>query len=312
MIYQYLTIVAAFLLFYSLFAGRFETRLVNGPMMFLLAGWVLGSGVLQVLTPSIAGQGFRLLAELTLAIVLFTDAANANLAVLRANNRLPLRLLLIGLPLTLVAGWAFGLLVFADAPWLEMAILSTILAPTDAALGKAVVSNPAVPAPTREALNVESGLNDGICVPVLFLFLTLLVPGEENVGALELSMDLIVEEIGIGAVTAVVLAVLTTRLIALTDSHGWRLPMWRQLTLPGLALLAFSAAQWLGGSGFIAAFVCGLITGKRLGKHKHEYLVSNEGYGDLLSLIVWLLFGAVVITRVWPFMDWQAWVYALT
>jgi NhaP-type Na+/H+ or K+/H+ antiporter len=211
MIYQYLTIIAAFLLFYSLFAGRFELRMINGPMMFLLAGFILGAGVLDVLSPSIAGQGFRLLAELTLAIVLFTDAANANLAILRVNNRLPLRLLLIGLPLTLLAGWAFGLLVFPDAPWLEMAILSTILAPTDAALGKAVVSNPAVPAPTREALNVESGLNDGICVPVLFLFLTLLVPGEEQVGTLALATHLIVEEIGIGVVTAVVLALLTTR-----------------------------------------------------------------------------------------------------
>jgi NhaP-type Na+/H+ or K+/H+ antiporter len=107
-IYQNLTLIAAFLLLYSLFAGRFESRLINGPLMFLLTGLLLGPAVLNMLQISVTGPVIRVLAELTLAIVLFTDAA----------------------------------------------------------LGKAVVTNPGVPAPVREALNVESGLNDGICVPL--------------------------------------------------------------------------------------------------------------------------------------------------
>ncbi len=311
MIYQNLTLIAGFLLLYSIFAGRFESRLVNGPLMFLSVGVLLGPAVLDVLHLSVDGPGLRLLAELTLAIVLFTDAAKANMAVLRANNGLPLRLLLIGLPLCLLSGWVFALLLFDDMPWLEAAILATILAPTDAALGKAVVSNPVIPASIRESLNVESGLNDGICVPVLFLLLALLVPEELHQGTLALALTLIAEEIGIGLLAGVCLALTTAVLVRFALRHAWNLPLWKPLIMPGLAVLSFSLAQWIGGSGFIAAFVCGLVSGHLLGKHKHAYLQSNENYGDLLSVMVWLVFGAVVIAKAWPYFTWQSWAYAI-
>jgi NhaP-type Na+/H+ or K+/H+ antiporter len=311
MIYQNLTLIAGFLLLYSIFAGRFESRLVNGPLMFLSVGVLLGPAVLDILHLSVDGPGLRLLAELTLAIVLFTDAANANLVVLRANNGLPLRLLLIGLPLCLISGWAFALLLFDDMPWLEAAILATMLAPTDAALGKAVVSNPVIPASIRESLNVESGLNDGICVPLLLLLLALLVPEELHQGTLALALTLIAEEIGIGLLAGVCLALTTAVLVRFAIRHEWNLPLWKPLIMPGLAVLSFSLAQWIGGSGFIAAFVCGLVSGHLLGKHKHAYLQSNENYGDLLSVMVWLVFGAVVIAKAWPYFTWQSWVYAI-
>ena len=173
--YQNLALLTAFLLIYSIFAGRFESSLLNGPLMFMLAGLILGPAVLDILQLRIGREGLKALAELTLAIVLFSDAANANLKVLRAHEGLPLRLLLIGLPLTILCGWLVGIWLFPQVPLIELAILATLLAPTDAALGKAVVSNPKVAAPVREGLNVESGLNDGICVPVLLMFLALLV-----------------------------------------------------------------------------------------------------------------------------------------
>jgi NhaP-type Na+/H+ or K+/H+ antiporter len=311
MIYQNLTLFAAFLLFYSIFAGRFEVRLVNGPLLFLLAGLVLGPAVIGLLNPPVNGAGIRVLAELTLAIVLFTDAAKANLTVLRANNGLPLRLLLIGLPLCLLLGWGFALLLFGDAvPPLEAAILATMLAPTDAALGKAVVSNPAVPAPIRESLNVESGLNDGICVPLLFILLALLAPEELHEGTLTLAVTLVAEEIGLGILVGGGLAFMTSALMRLAQRQGWSLPLWQALIMPGLAVLSFSLAQWIGGSGFIAAFVGGLLMGHLLGEHKHTYLHGNENYGDLLSICVWLLFGSVVLPNTWHFMTWQTWVYA--
>lgn len=310
MIYQNLTLIAAFVLLYSIFAGRFESRYINGPLMFMLTGVVLGPTVLDVLHIAVNGSTMRLLAELTLAIVLFTDAANANLNILRTYNQIPLRLLVIGLPLCLLAGWGFSLLLFPDIPWLEAAILATILAPTDAALGKAVVSNPGVPAPVREALNVESGLNDGICVPLLFILLALLVPEELHQGTLTMAVHLIVEEIGIGVLVGVALAMITNFLLRYSNHHQWSLPLWKQLTMPGLALLSFALAQYLGGSGFIAAFVCGLFTGYLLKEHKHHYLESNEGYGELLSVIVWVAFGTVVIAYVWPQLTWRSWLYA--
>ncbi|MGG2297647.1 cation:proton antiporter [Aeromonas veronii] len=311
LLYQNLAVIGAFLLIYSLIAGRFESKLVNGPLLFLLTGWLLGPGGLELLSLSIDSAGIKLLAELTLVIVLFNDAANTNWQVLLANRQLPIRLLLIGLPLTLLCGALFGHWIFPDLPLLEMAILSTILAPTDAALGKAVVSNPAVPAPVREGLNQESGLNDGICVPVLLLLLALIAPTEQHAGTATLAITLMLEEIGIGLLVAFVLTSLTIRLLKISYLNGWQLPLWRQLTMPGLALLCFALAQTLGGSGFIAAFVGGLFIGHRLGEHKHAYMDSCEGYGDLLSVVIWMVFGATLMPILPELLHWQYWLYAI-
>ncbi|MBL0592743.1 cation:proton antiporter [Aeromonas veronii] len=311
LLYQNLAVIAAFLLIYSLIAGRFESKLVNGPLLFLLTGWLLGPGGLELLSLSIDSAGIKLLAELTLVIVLFNDAANTNWQVLLANRQLPIRLLLIGLPLTLLCGALFGHWIFPDLPLLEMAILSTILAPTDAALGKAVVSNPAVPAPVREGLNQESGLNDGICVPVLLLLLALIAPTEQHAGTATLAITLMLEEIGIGLLVAFVLTSLTIWLLKISYLNGWQLPLWRQLTMPGLALLCFALAQTLGGSGFIAAFVGGLFIGHRLGEHKHAYMDSCEGYGDLLSVVIWMVFGATLMPILPELLHWQYWLYAI-
>ncbi|WP_426008152.1 cation:proton antiporter [Aeromonas salmonicida] len=310
LIYQNLAVFAAFLLIYSLIAGRFESRLINGPLLFLLMGWLLGPGGLGLLSLSVNSEGIKLLAELTLVIVLFNDAANTNWQVLAANRALPIRLLLIGLPLTLLGGTLFGLWLYPDLPLLELAILSTILAPTDAALGKAVVSNPAVHAPIREGLNQESGLNDGICVPVLLLLLALIAPTEQHTGTGMLAITLLLEEIGIGLLVALVLTSLTIRLLKTSYLNGWQLPLWRQLTMPGLALLCFALAQTLGGSGFIAAFVGGLLMGRRLGEHKHAYMDSCEGYGDLLSVVIWMVFGATLMPMLPILLHWQYWLYA--
>lgn len=310
LIYQNLAVIAAFLLIYSLIAGRFESRLINGPLLFLLMGWLLGPGGIELLSLSIDSDGIKLLAELTLVIVLFSDAANTNWQVLLANRSLPIRLLLIGLPLTLLAGTLFGRWVYPDLPLLELAILSTILAPTDAALGKAVVSNPAVPAPIREGLNQESGLNDGICVPVLLLLLALIAPTEQHSGTGLLAITLLLEEIGIGLLVAWGLTTFTLRLLKTSYLNGWQLPLWRQLTMPGLALLCFALAQTLGGSGFIAAFVGGLLMGRKLGEHKHAYLDSCEGYGDLLSVVIWMVFSATLMPMLAELLHWQYWLYA--
>jgi sodium/hydrogen antiporter len=308
--YQNLAVFAAFLLTYSIFAGRFESRLVNGPLMFMLAGLLLGPAALGLLQPDISKAEVKFLAELTLAIVLFSDAVNCNLRVLRANNGLPLRLLTLGLPLTLLAGWLLGCWLFPDIPALELAILATILAPTDAALGKAVVSNPQIPAPVRESLNVESGLNDGICVPLLLVLLALLSEVQAH-APLPLALTLIAEELGIGALVGIAMALLAWQLLRLSKQHGWQLPRWSQLTLPGLALLCFALAQALGGSGFIAAFVGGLLSGYLLGEQKHHFLQASEELASLLSVITWLVFGALLIPLAWSSFSLNVWLYAL-
>lgn len=308
--YQNLALFTAFLLVYSIFAGRFEKRLFNGPLVFMLVGIVLGPALLGILQPRIDKDGLRALAELTLAIVLFSDAANANLKVLRAHEGLPLRLLLIGLPLTIVLGWLVGLWVFPQVRLIELAILATLLAPTDAALGKAVVTNPKVAEPVREGLNVESGLNDGICVPVLLLFLALLVEEQAQHPVL-LALELVAEELGIGALSGIILTLIAWQLQKLSWKHQWQMQVWSQLTLPGLAVLCFATAQVLGGSGFIAAFVGGLLAGYLFKDQKHHLLQASEEFASLLSVLTWGVFGAVVIPKAWSSLTWDIWLYAL-
>lgn len=308
--YQNLALLAAFLLAYSIFAGKLESRLINGPLMFMLAGLILGPAVLGVLQPRIDKEGLKILAELTLAIVLFSDAANADLKVLRAYEGLPLRLLLIGLPLTILSGWLAGIWLFPQVPLLELAILATLLAPTDAALGNAVVSNPKVQAPVREGLNVESGLNDGICVPVLLMFLALLVE-EQTQSPMTLALELVIEELGIGALVGIAMTLIAWLLQRYSAKHRWQTPMWSQLTLPGLALLCFATAQTLGGSGFIASFVGGLLASYLFTEQKHHLLEAGEEIASLLSVITWIVFGALVIPWAWAIVTLNMWIYAV-
>lgn len=308
--YQNLALLAAFLLAYSIFAGKLESRLINGPLMFMLAGLILGPAVLGVLQPRIDKEGLKILAELTLAIVLFSDAANADLKVLRAYEGLPLRLLLIGLPLTILSGWLAGIWLFPQVPLLELAILATLLAPTDAALGNAVVSNPKVQAPVREGLNVESGLNDGICVPVLLMFLALLVE-EQTQSPMTLALELVIEELGIGALVGIAMTLIAWLLQRYSEKHCWQTPMWSQLTLPGLALLCFATAQTLGGSGFIASFVGGLLASYLFTEQKHHLLEAGEEIASLLSVITWIVFGALVIPWAWAIVTLNMWIYAV-
>lgn len=294
--YENLAILALFALVYSAVAGRLEQTPVNGALVFIGFGVAMGPVGLDLLKLNVDSEGLRQLAELTLALVLFTDASNANLRVLRSNIELPHRLLLVGLPLTIALGIGAGLLMFPELSLIETALLATILAPTDAALGKAVVTDQRVPDKIREGLNVESGLNDGICVPVLFVFLALAV-GQQTAegGTAGLALHLLAEEIGIGAAVGVALTLAGAWLFKTCAVRGWITETWRQLPVISMAMACFAGAQTLGGSGFIASFVGGLLFGALSGHHKHRLLLAAEGTGDTLAMLTWVVFGAGVV-----------------
>jgi len=309
--YQNLALLGAFVFFYCILSGRLERTPVNGAIVFTLFGLICGPLGLGWLTLEADFEALSTLAELTLALVLFTDAANANLRELEHSFRIPLRLLLIGLPLTILLGMGAGVLIFDGLGLLEIAILATMLAPTDAALGKAVVSDESVPANIREGLNVESGLNDGICVPILFIFLAL---AARTAGAGEttmLALRLVLQAIGIGAAVGAGLTFLGVRLLKVCADRDWITETWRQLPVPALAVTCFAVAQFLGGSGFIACFVGGMLFGGLEKKHKHKLLLAAEGTGDTLALITWVVFGAVVVGQSIGAFSWKVVLYAL-
>jgi NhaP-type Na+/H+ or K+/H+ antiporter len=279
--------------------------------VYLLAGLICGPYGLKLVEFHVDAEGVKGLAEFTLALVLFSDSANANLAVLRKVEWIPVRLLLIGLPLTIAAGVGVGYFIFADLTLFEVALLATMLAPTDAALGQAVVTNESVPTGVRESLNVESGLNDGICVPVLLVFLALAtgqVSGNETVSLVE---KLPLQEIGIGAGVGVLAAIVGSFTLHHSVIHGWIAGAWVQIPIVALAMFGFGLAQWLGGSGFIACFVGGMLFGGLAKQHKEDLLNGAEGAGNVLSLLTWFTFGAVVVGAGFQDFRWEVITYAL-
>jgi sodium/hydrogen antiporter len=309
--YQDLAILALFILVYSSVAGRVERTWVSGPIVFTIFGLLIGPVGLDLLLFRADGESIRTLAELTLAMVLFTDAAGADMGVLRKTEALPMRLLLIGLPLTILLGFGVGALLFKQLSLVEIALLATMLAPTDAALGKAVVTNEAVPNAVRQGLNVESGLNDGICVPILFVFLALASGKAGEGGPWQLAMKLVAEEIGIGLAVGLALTTMASVLLKFAKGKGWLTHTWIQIPVVALALGCFGLAQFLGGSGFIAAFSGGLLFGALAKQHREEFLLAAEGTGDALALITWVIFGSAVVGQALGYFSWLDLIYAV-
>ena len=309
--YQNAAILAAFLLIYSAVAGRIERSWISGPIVFVAVGFILGPDALGVFRLNITGEGLRVLAELTLAMVLFTDAANADFGILRRNRGLPERLLLVGLPLTIVLGFVLAAIVFPLLGTLEIALLAAMLAPTDAALGKPVVTNQAVPAVMREALNVESGLNDGICVPIVVLLIGLAVGTQIEGGTMTHVARVVVEEIGIGLIVGLALTWLTTLMLRFAERRGWISEHWVEIPIVALAAACFAGAQAAGGSGFIACFVGGLLLSGLRERHKEELLRGAEHMGEALALLTWVVFGGIVVARLIDRVTWPALLYAV-
>ena len=293
--YQILALLALFTLIYSSVAGRIERTWASGPIIFTVFGLLVGPVGLDLLPLDTDGETMRTLAELTLALVLFTDAAGADMGVLGKDKALPIRLLLIGLPLTILLGIVFGVLMIDKLSLFEIALLATLLAPTDAALGKAVVTNEAVPNEVRQGLNVESGLNDGICVPILFVFLALATGKAGEEGPWQLALMLVVEEIGIGLAVGVGLTFLATIFVKFARRQQWLTPTWMQVPVVALAFGCFALAQLVGGSGFIAAFSGGLLFAVLAKGAREEFLQAAEATGDVLALITWVIFGSAVV-----------------
>jgi len=309
--YGTLATLAVFAFLYSVAGGRLEKTPFSGAVVFTAFGVLVGPLVFDLLRLDVDAEGLRTMAETTLALVLFIDAANANLGVLREKIRLPGRLLFVGLPLTILLGFGAGVLLFDGIGIFEVALVATILAPTDAALGKAVVTNEAVPVAVRESLNVESGLNDGICVPVLFLFLALAKGAGSDGGATMLAVRLVAKDVGIGLGVGLALTAGASWLLRLCADRGWITDVWRQLPVVALAVACFALAQYVGGSGFIACFAGGIYFGWIAGERRHKLLLAAEGAGDTLAMLTWVVFGAAVVGQHAGHFDWHTVIYAL-
>ena len=291
---------------YALIALRLERWLITMPMFFVAAGALFGDFTSDF---TMTVQGVEMLTEVTLALLLFADAATIGFRQIMDDNGLPDRLLLVGLPLNIIVG---GLIAFAFFPaegvWFAF-LLASILAPTDAALGLAIFNNAKVPVRIRRSLNVESGLNDGVVTPFVTLFLALTLASAE--GGNEPFLRSAMTEISFAVVVAVVVGMVGGKLFLWAKERGWSTATALQIGGMALALTAYLASVAVGGNGFIAAFVAGLLFGHMVRPHALEMVEFTEVTGTLFSLFVWTVFGVNVVASLFQEFDLRALLFAV-
>ena len=263
-----LATIAALLIGYATVSRRLERLNVSGAMFFTTAGLLVGP-VLGLLDLQVHGEQVKLLAEITLTLVLFADASRISLRALRHEFAVPLRLLGIGLPLTILAGALVGAAVVPGISFAEALVLAIVLACTDAALGQAVVSDERVPSRIRQGLNVESGLNDGLCVPLFFIAIAI-AETDAGTASAHSAAQLVFEQIGYGLVGGVVAGALGGIALQLAARRRLIEPHWLQILSVASALLAAGVATALGGSIFIAAFTGGFLFGALRRRHRRR------------------------------------------
>jgi sodium/hydrogen antiporter len=304
-----LATVALALLAFAGLSRRLERSFVTVAIFFTSVGLLAGP-VLGLLDLELGSEPVKLLAEATLTLVLFADASRIDLPALRRELAVPGRLLGIGLPLTIAAGALVGVAVLPAISFVEALVLAVMLACTDAALGQAVVTDRRIPSRIRQGLNVESGLNDGLCVPLFFIALAI---AEADEGALTTrgAFELVAEEIGYGLVGGIVAGVVGVVAVRAAQQGGLGEPRWVQILTVATALLAAGIALGLGGSIFIAAFVGGFVFGgaRRGAVGEVGYLVDQGG--ELLGALTFLVFGAVILGPSLDDLGWELVLYAL-
>lgn len=303
-------VITGGLLLYSLVSGRLQGSMVTAPLAFIVFGFVVGNGGLNVASVDVGHSAIHGVAKLTLILVLFTDAARIDLSRVRRDHNLPVRMLAFGLPLTIAAGTVVALQLFPSFSFWEAALLAALLAPTDAALGQAVVSARAVPVRIRQAINVESGLNDGIALPAVLLFAAL---AGATPGLVEpwTWVRFALLQVTLGPLAGIALGSVGARLLDTAAERGWVTEAFQGIGILSLALFTYVATELIGGNGFIAAFVGGMAFGNTI-RHPCTFLFEfMETEGQLLMLITFVVFGAALLPEGVGHMTPATLVYAL-
>lgn len=283
-------IVLVFL--YSLISRRLEQTVVTAPILFTAAGTLLVLAIPGAGELGIGRESFLKFAEIGLVMLLFTDATHINAKRVQSRERLPLRLLSIGMLLTIVLGAIAAHLLFPRMSLWEAGILAAILAPTDAGLGQVIVRSPHVPLRVRQALDVEAGLNDGLSVPFLMFFIAVSQVGTDGAG--QVLMKYVGEQLGMGAVVGLAIGLAGGVLLGTARRKEWMAESVQQLGLVALPILSVLACEPVGGSMFIAAYVAGLAVQFGYPDASAHSVEFTEGWGQLFDYFVFFLFGLFV------------------
>ena len=305
-----LVVIAASLLGFSVVSRRLAGTSITPAIVFVGVGLLAGIQALDLFDAPSTEESVQVLAEATLAFVLFSDASRIDLRALRREYTVPARLLGIGLPLTIVLGAIVASFIFQQLSLTEAVVIAVLLAPTDAALGQAVVTEPRLPSRIRQGLNVESGLNDGICVPLLFIALAVAEADAGSIGDAH-AARIVVEQIGYGLCGGVIGGLVTAAAVVAGTRRGLIEPAWLQVVPAAGAVLSYGFAVALGGSGFIAAFTAGMIFSALRRPDSGEVTYLIDELGAVLNAVTLLVFGAVLLLPALDDLNWRIAVYAI-
>lgn len=286
--------LTAVFLIYSLVSGKLSGTIVTAPLLFVVIGFAVGPGGFGVAMINAEHGAIHLVAELTLILVLFTDAARIDLGRVRRDHNLPSRMLLIGLPLTMLFGALVAAFLFPAFSFWEAALLAALLAPTDAALGQAVVSDKIVPVRIRQTINIESGLNDGIALPVVLL-LAAVASAHFDVSDSGRWLQFGLLQVTLGPLVGVVVGFAGARLIDTSAAKLWMGQSSQGIAILALAIFSYALAELVGGNGFIATFVAGMIFGNTIRNACTFLFEFMETEGQLLMLLTFFIFGIALL-----------------
>jgi len=293
--------LTALVFVYALFGKRLSDSILTGPMIFLFAGW--GFHTVGLVDLGHSEHGLQLLAEVSLVVLLFADAAMIDPARLWKGAAVPARMLLIGLPLAILFGFATALGFLPGWPLWELALVAAILAPTDAALSQSVITNPRIPERIRRTLSAESGLNDGFALPFVLFFGCFAVGGVHD--QVEVPWWVFVgQQVGLGALIGAGVGYAGGWLLRLAQDRGLTSDGFGGVAVLAVAGLAYLAAQAGHGNGFLAAFVAGLAFGKVLLGRSHFVFEFIETEGQILTVLSFFVIGAVLLPEGLPHMTW--------
>jgi NhaP-type Na+/H+ or K+/H+ antiporter len=287
-------ILALALLGYALVSARLAPTPITAAMLFAGLGLLVGTDGLGLVEPATARTLTSVVLESALVLVLFTDAMGTRIRSWTRGASIASRLLTIGFVLTILSGAIVARFILPELPVWQALLLAAILAPTDAALGQAVVSDERVPVVIRNALNVESGLNDGLALPFVLVFLGLSLAA--STGASDLAViETFLRALVLSPVVGLLVGGIGGSLLVRAVRAGWSSPAWRPIGLLAIAALAYAAADAAGGSGFLATWVAGLVTGWVADGRLDDARALPEDLAGLLGGLSFVLFGAVLL-----------------
>jgi len=309
--YPVIVFTALLILGYGIFSKLAEKSILSAPMVFVTIGIIVSFFVGKEWAEGINARFVEPIAQITLILVLFLDASTLDLKALMKDRRLPMRLLFIGLPLTMILGILIAIPLFPGIDLWPLAMMAIILSPTDAALGLAVVTSEIVPLRIRQTINVESGLNDGIAFPPLLICIAVLSGASTGESGFSYWGIFILKQFLYGPLIGGLVGWIGGYLVETSSKRGWMNHTFQRLASIAIAFLAYSLAEQVHGNGFIAAFFAGMLLGTRTESIRARIHEFGEAESQALILFIFLLMGMIMVPISFPYWDVWTLIYAV-